>query len=219
MAIVFGLIPHDRDDLQAITDPGELVVVHDVPEGEEQWQREGRTGDALAARQLGEIAPGVAQQQADGGNGSNKPDHDADGGPGAVLDQDRHQFENLATKEEIGRVERVGEEDLLLLADDGRYDRQRCDQHGGLVFAAENAIDGEQDQEKCADGGPGRAPRIEEVADRVGHGLAHDQLDCKNEGSRDRQREQCTACGGQRLGVPRGKSGSIGVDPRSPRYG
>ncbi len=39
VAIVFGLVPHDRDDLQAITDPGELVVIHDVPEGEEQRQR------------------------------------------------------------------------------------------------------------------------------------------------------------------------------------
>ena len=49
-------------------------------------------------------------------------------GPRPIAHQHRHQFHDLAAKQEIRRIERIGKKDLLLTGDEGRNQRQRRDQ-------------------------------------------------------------------------------------------
>ncbi|MCY1305138.1 hypothetical protein D9M70_549230 [compost metagenome] len=85
------------------------------------------------------------------------------------------------------------------------------------MFAAENAVDGQQHQEECTDSRQRRARRVEHIGERIGHRLAHDQLDGEDESGCDKKGEQCAAGGRKRLGVPCGEAGSIDIDARTSR--
>ncbi len=56
-------------------------------------------------------------------------------------------------KRKIGRIERIGQEDLLLLTDECRHNGERRDEQRRLVFAAEQGIDAEHGEEEHGDRG------------------------------------------------------------------
>ena len=201
MAIVLGLVPHDREDLQPVAHPGELVVVHDGDEAGEQRQRDGKPRQALPARQRPEAAPGEDPEadEADeaGGNGKRK----GGGGPRAILHQHRQQFEDLAAKEQVRRIERVGEEDLLLLRDDAHQHDERRDEEHGLVLPADQRVDGKVQQEEDARRGPAGLLEIGQVGIGLLERAAGDELDDGDGRKREKGGDGKRAQNGERLGM------------------
>ena len=102
--------------------------------------------------------------------------------------QERHQFDDLAGIEEVGRIERIAEIERFLVADEGQRQRQRRDDHQALVAAAEQRVETDQDQREQDDGGPARLERLQEEGDGAGEIAAHDQFDREHQDGRDRQR-------------------------------
>ncbi|AGG74432.1 Phosphoglycerol transferase, cyclic beta-1,2-glucan modification protein [Sinorhizobium meliloti 1021] len=219
MAVVLGLIPHDRDDPKPVTDPRELVVVHDVPECDQQRQGECDPHQPLPTCQLGKVLPGEPQQESANDDGRDQPGDDADRGPRPVLHEYRHQFHDLPAEKKIGRIERIGQEDLLLLTDECRHDGERRDEQRGLVFATEQGIDAKHGEEEHGDRGPGRAHGIGEIGDGVGPGPAHDHFDGEDERYRNEKREERTAGARQGSRVSCGRAFPVGVDLRAAHGG
>ena len=194
VTVVFRLVPHDRDDLQTVAHPGKIVVVHQMIEGTQKRQGDGEPRQALAPAKVGEAAPGKTDKPRKRNDGDNQANGDAGSRPRAVFDQNRHQFHDLAAEQEVCRVKRVGEENLLLPADERRHERQRREQDHAEIFACEEGVEREEKQKEHAGGGPCRARGVEEEKRCFRCGIAGNPFDAENQCDRQEQRQREMPC-------------------------
>ncbi len=164
-----------------------MVVIHDVVEAAEQGQGDGKARQTLAAAEKRKPAPGMADQPGETQNRQHKANGNAGRRHRPVAHQHRHQLHHLTAEQEIGRVKRIGEKDLLLPADEGRNERQRRQKHEAIFLAAKQRIDGEEEEQKDRDRRPGRTGGIEKEGDGFRQRIAGDPFDDED------QREESSA--------------------------
>ncbi len=192
VTVICGLVPHHRFDIERRAQRRMTRIVHLHGKKDEKRHGQGQPHDpahAARCRKHARLEPHDRQRYGGRGEGSN----DQRPGRGAFRHHERQQFHDLARIQEIGRIGRIAEIELLLRTDPRKNKQHGSQQQNRLTLSPCEGVEPKQGKGYRRDCRERRSCRICEETEGLARRAAQDRL--HQEGQRDSRGDDCRRIG------------------------